>query len=100
MTGRAGGVGLRKFCKRGVTRWGGASNPAEFPTRPGLLPTAGSARELRIRNLVNKPLDISMNLPMDYHVTYAPMLGHSPQMRAVRQSIEQVADTDATVLIL
>jgi len=41
-----------------------------------------------------------MNLPMDYQMTYAPMLGHSPQMRAVRQSIEQVADTDATVLIL
>jgi two-component system response regulator AtoC len=37
---------------------------------------------------------------MDYQATYAPMLGHSPRMRAVRQSIEQVADTDATVLIL
>jgi two-component system, NtrC family, response regulator AtoC len=33
-------------------------------------------------------------------MTYAPMLGHSARMRAVRQSIEQVADTDATVLIL
>ena len=37
---------------------------------------------------------------MDYQMTYAPMLGHGPRMRAVRQSIEQVADTDATVLIL
>jgi len=36
----------------------------------------------------------------DYQTTYAPMLGHSPRMRAVRQSIEQVADTDATVLML
>ncbi len=41
-----------------------------------------------------------MHLPMAYQTTYAPMLGHSPRMRAVRQSIEQVADTDATVLIL
>ncbi|HUF92253.1 MAG TPA: sigma-54 dependent transcriptional regulator [Candidatus Limnocylindria bacterium] len=37
---------------------------------------------------------------MGYRTTYAPMLGHSPRMRAVRHSIEQVADTDATVLIL
>jgi two-component system, NtrC family, response regulator AtoC len=37
---------------------------------------------------------------MEYQVTYAPMLDHSPRMRAVRESIEQVADTDATVLIL
>ena len=41
-----------------------------------------------------------MHLPMAYQTTYAPMLGHSSRMRAVRQSIEQVADTDATVLIL
>ena len=31
--------------------------------------------------------------------TLAPLLSHSPAMRAVRWSIEQVADTDATVLI-
>jgi two-component system response regulator AtoC len=49
---------------------------------------------------VNKPVDISMDLPTDYQTTYAPMIGNSPRMRAVRQSIEQVADTDATVLIL
>jgi two-component system response regulator AtoC len=41
-----------------------------------------------------------MDFPMDYQTTYAPMIGNSPPMRAVRQSIEQVADTDATVLIL
>ena len=41
-----------------------------------------------------------MRLPMTYQTTYAPMLGHSSRMRAVRESIEQVADTDATVLIL
>jgi two-component system, NtrC family, response regulator AtoC len=49
---------------------------------------------------VTKPVDIPTDLPMDYQTTYAPMLGHGPRMRAVRRSIEQVADTDATVLIL
>jgi two-component system response regulator AtoC len=74
--------------------------PGEFPTTPELLPIDDSASELRKRNLVNKPVDISNDFPMDYQTTFAPMIGHSPRMRAVRQSIEQVADTDATVLIL
>jgi two-component system, NtrC family, response regulator AtoC len=41
----------------------------------------------------------SGDAPMDYQRSFAPLLGHSVRMRAVRQSIEQVADTDATVLI-
>jgi two-component system, NtrC family, response regulator AtoC len=41
----------------------------------------------------------SGDAPMDYQRSFAPLLGHSTRMRAVRQSIEQVADTDATVLI-
>ena len=49
---------------------------------------------------MTKPLDIPTDAPVSYQTTYAPMLGHSPPMRAVRRSIEQVADTDATVLIL
>src|SRR5688572_17071899 len=36
--------------------------------------------------------------PVTYR-TLAPLFGHSSAMRAVRWSIEQVADTDATVLI-
>ena len=59
-----------------------------------------SACELRIWEVVSKPVDMSTDSRVDYQMTFAPMLGHSAPMRAVRQSLEQVADTDATVLIL
>jgi two-component system, NtrC family, response regulator AtoC len=37
--------------------------------------------------------------PSDYRTEYAPLLGASAAMRAIRRHIEQVADTNATVLI-
>jgi two-component system response regulator AtoC len=39
------------------------------------------------------------NLGEDYLRDYAPLLGNSPAMRAIRDRIERIADTDATVLI-
>jgi transcriptional regulator of acetoin/glycerol metabolism len=36
----------------------------------------------------------------EYLADYAPLLSGSPQMRAIRHSIESIADTDATVLVL
>jgi two-component system response regulator AtoC len=35
----------------------------------------------------------------EYLADYAPLLSGSPQMRAIRHSIESIADTDATVLV-
>jgi len=42
---------------------------------------------------------VSVEFGHEYLVEYAPLLNGSPQMRAIRQSIESIADTDATVLI-
>src|SRR5687768_4596397 len=88
-----GSPGLRACCAlsaNGVQdgrEWG--RNPVNFPQAPNSYPVDDSASELRKRNLVNKPVDISNDFPMDYQTIYAPMIGHSPRMRAVRQSIEQ-----------
>src|SRR5581483_9173607 len=88
----AAGTGERRFpaARRAST------NVLRFGTRVALLPP-----RLRSVSRVDggRGRVMKRNLGEDYLRDYAPLLGNSPAMRAIRDRIERIADTDATVLI-
>ena len=60
-------------------------------------------RETRLRvgdaTLRLVPLDETVDLPLSTHTSFGPLLGQSPAMRRVFESLRKIAPSEATVLI-